>query len=108
MNTFVSIAERCRFGADKLVKNNLFTTERMFCDVYCLLPGQAQTPHAHAGADKVYVVLEGEVRVEVAGVTRSLGPGEAALCAPGQVHGIWNASAGPAKVLVFMTPKPAR
>ncbi|HET6345064.1 MAG TPA: cupin domain-containing protein [Myxococcota bacterium] len=106
MNTFVSIAECSRFNAAKLAKNNLFTTERMFCDVYCLLPGQAQAPHAHAGSDKIYVILEGEARLEVAGVARTLGPHEAALCASGVVHGISNVSSAPAKVLVFMTPKP--
>ncbi len=47
------------FSEAKLQKHNLFTTERFFLDVYCLRPGQAQTPHAHPGSDKVYLVLEG-------------------------------------------------
>ncbi len=38
-----------RFGADKMQKVNLFETQQMFSDVYCLEPGQAQKVHAHAG-----------------------------------------------------------
>ena len=34
------------FAAAKMAKNNLFESERMFCDVYCLEPGQAQRVHA--------------------------------------------------------------
>jgi len=40
-----------RFDAAKMQKLNLFETPRFFCDVYCLLPGQGQKPHAHAAAE---------------------------------------------------------
>ena len=49
----------------KLRKVNLFETSRFFCDVYVLLPGQAQAPHAHAASDKIYAVLGGRGRVRV-------------------------------------------
>ena len=49
------LAAFTQFADDKLKKHNLFATERFFLDVYCLQPKQAQKPHAHAGADKVYV-----------------------------------------------------
>ena len=41
-------------------KLSLFETDQMFCDVYCLRPGQAQHVHSHAGATKFYYVIEGE------------------------------------------------
>ena len=47
------------FNTEKMNKVNLFETDRMFCDLYCFEPGQQQKVHAHAGADKVYYVLEG-------------------------------------------------
>src|SRR6266851_3871894 len=59
-----------RFSPDKLQKLNLFETERFFCDVYCLEPGQEQKAHAHAGSDKLYAVLEGAVEVRVGAETR--------------------------------------
>jgi hypothetical protein len=50
-----------RFSEEKLLKIPVFQSEKMFFDLYALLPGQAQKAHAHAGSDKVYYVLEGEV-----------------------------------------------
>ena len=78
-----SLAVR-RFDAAKMQKLSLFETERFFCDVYCLEPGQSQKAHAHAGSDKVYAVL----------------------AEAGSEHGIENRSAARAAVLVFMAPKP--
>lgn len=94
------------FRADKLAKTNLFETPRMFCDVYCLQPGQQQAPHAHAGADKIYVVLEGEGVFTVGSEERSLGPGTAVLAPSGEKHGVRNASEAPLRLLVFMAPNP--
>lgn len=101
-----AIAARQRFSAGKMQKVNLFETPRLFCDVYCLEPGQAQKPHAHAGADKVYLVLAGEGEFVVGAESRCLGPGHAVL-APAEIdHGVRNAGAGRLTVLVFMAPNP--
>lgn len=94
------------FAQDKLKKHNLFTTERFFLDVYCLLPGQAQKPHAHPGCDKVYVVLEGTCRFTVGGEEAVHGEGAAVLCPAGVAHGVVNDSGAPARLLVMMTPPP--
>ena len=48
-----------RFSDEKMRKVNLFETGQMFCDVYCLRPGQAQHVHTHADATKFYYVIEG-------------------------------------------------
>ena len=95
-----------RFAADKMQKLNLFQTPRFFCDVYCLEPGQAQKPHRHEAADKVYAVLEGEVRVRIGDEEAPLGPGAVVLAPAGQDHGLANAGPGRAAVLVFMAPGP--
>jgi mannose-6-phosphate isomerase-like protein (cupin superfamily) len=95
-----------RFDPAKLQKLNLFSTPNFFLDVYCLEPGQAQTPHAHAGADKVYVLLEGRAVVRVGGDERALEPGEAALCPSGESHAIENRGPERAAVLVLMAPRP--
>jgi quercetin dioxygenase-like cupin family protein len=95
-----------RFDPAKLQKLNLFETPRFFLDVYCLAPGQAQKPHAHAEADKVYAVLEGQVTVRVGDATAQLGPGESALCPAGTDHGVENPGPNPAALLVFMAPRP--
>jgi quercetin dioxygenase-like cupin family protein len=95
-----------RFDPAKMQKLNLFETPRFFCDVYCLEAGQAQKPHRHDDADKVYAVLEGAVEVSVGGEVGTLGPGEAVLAPSGVDHGLRNQGPGRAAVLVFMAPHP--
>ena len=96
------------FADAKLQKHNLFTTDRFFLDVYCLRPGQAQSPHAHGKSDKVYLVLDGRPTVEVDGESKELREGDAVLCPAGSSHGLRNAGPGDARVLVMMTPPPEK
>lgn len=95
-----------RYSQEKLAKIPVFDSERMFFDLYALLPGQAQKVHAHPGSDKVYYVLEGEVVVQVGEEEALLAPGMAALARAGEPHGVRNESANPALLLVVMAPKP--
>jgi mannose-6-phosphate isomerase-like protein (cupin superfamily) len=95
-----------RFSPDKMQKVNLFETERMFTDIYCLEPGQEQKRHAHHGADKVYVVLEGNGRVCIGDDERDLGPDEIVLAPADVEHGVTNASSNRLVLLVFMAPNP--
>jgi len=95
-----------RFGADKMQKLGLFATPHLFCDVYCLEPGQEQRPHAHAGADKIYVVLEGAVTVRVGGDEAALAVGDAVLAPADHEHGVRNPGPARAALLVLMAPPP--
>jgi quercetin dioxygenase-like cupin family protein len=104
--TFHDTNEARRFAADKLAKVNLFETAHMFCDVYGLEPGQAQKPHTHDGATKFYYVIEGRGRFRVGGETVELGPGGVAAAAPGEPHGVENASSDRLVLLVAMAPNP--
>ena len=104
--SFVRTDEMQRFSAEKMQKVNLFETAEMFCDVYCLEPGQAQKPHTHAGATKFYYVIEGRGEFVIGDATRTLGPGELAWSSPGQVHGVTNASSERLVLLVAMAPNP--
>ena len=83
MDAFKHVPAQVAFATEKMKRVNLFTTERMFCDVYCFEPGQEQTPHAHAGSDKVYYILEGKGQVRVGDETKELGPGDIALAPAG-------------------------
>ncbi len=95
-----------RFAADKMQKVNLFETSQMFCDVYCLEPGQAQKVHTHAGATKFYYVIEGEGTVTIGDATRTLGPGDIAWSAPDEPHGVENRADVRLVLLVSMAPNP--
>lgn len=96
------------FSAEKMKKVGLFASERFFLDLYCLEPGQAQTPHAHVGCDKVYLVAQGRARVRIGDEERTLVAGEAVMAASGEVHGLQNDSSERAVVLTLMAPPPAK
>src|SRR5690606_17895334 len=95
-----------RFDAAKMQKLNLFESPQMFGDIYCLEPGQAQKPHAHAGATKFYFVLEGRGRFTVGEESRELEPGGLAFALAGEAHGVENASNERLVLLVAMSPNP--
>lgn len=101
-----TVDEARGYRAGKMAKIHLFETTRMFCDVYCLGPGQEQSPHSHADGDKIYYVLEGEPRALVGAEERSLRPGDVVLAPAGVIHGVRNPTAQPARLLVFMAPNP--
>jgi mannose-6-phosphate isomerase-like protein (cupin superfamily) len=106
MESFVHIDPSSAFTADKMKKNNLFTTSRFFCDVYCFEAGQSQKPHAHADSDKLYFVVDGNARIRIADSERDVAPGTAVLAPAGVDHGVFNPGPGRLRLLVFMAPPP--
>jgi mannose-6-phosphate isomerase-like protein (cupin superfamily) len=106
MSHFADVHAHARFASDKMKKNNLFTTDRLFCDVYCFEPGQQQTPHAHSGSDKVYYVIEGTARISIGTEERAVRAGMAALAPADVSHGVTNPGPGRLTLLVLMAPKP--
>ena len=100
------ISEMVQFQAEKMRKVNLFESERMFCDLYCLEAGQEQVVHIHESNDKVYYVLEGRGRFTIGGESRLLGVGEIACAWSGQPHGVENCSDQRLTCLVYMAPHP--
>jgi mannose-6-phosphate isomerase-like protein (cupin superfamily) len=106
MTYFANVHDQAKFAADKMKKNNLFTTDRLFCDVYCFEPGQEQAGHTHSGSDKVYYVIEGTARIRIGAEEREVGAGAAALAAAEVPHAVTNPGPGRLKLLVLMAPKP--
>ncbi len=95
-----------RFAPDKMQKVSVFATSRLFQDVYCLEPGQAQKPHAHDGSDKTYLVLEGRGLFRVGADEREVLPGEAVMAPAAVEHGVSNPGPDRLVVLVTMAPPP--
>jgi mannose-6-phosphate isomerase-like protein (cupin superfamily) len=103
----VTVATRAQFADEKMQKVGLLETDRLYFDLYCLAPGQAQKVHRHAGSDKVYFVLSGRATVRVGEEQQELTVGQAALAPSGVDHGVANSTGEPLTLLVFMAPKPA-
>ena len=102
----VTVASRVQFADGKMEKVALFETERLFFDLYCLKPGQAQKVHTHAGSDKIYYVLSGRATVRIDESQQELATGQAVLAPSGAAHGVSNMAHEPLTLLVFMAPKP--
>jgi quercetin dioxygenase-like cupin family protein len=107
MANFKRIGDAAQFSAEKMKKNGLFETDRMFCDLYCFEPGQSQPPHTHEGSDKVYFVLGGKGKFQIGGEEKELGENEIALAPSGLQHGVSNPGPGRLMLVVFMAPKPS-
>lgn len=102
----VNVLDQVQFKSEKMNKVSLFDTDRFFCDVYCLEPGQVQKAHAHKGSDKIYYVLEGKGRITVGTEEQEVTAGEMTLAPSDDVHGVVNHTQEPLVILVFMAPKP--
>lgn len=102
----ISLSEHQQFSTEKMKKNNIFQTERFFCDIYCFEPGQEQKGHIHGEQDKIYLVLEGEGTFHVGPERRILGSGQGTMAPAGEEHGVKNHSNQRLKVLVFVAPNP--
>ena len=100
------LSECQRFKAEKMQKVPIFKSDKMFFDLYCLLPGQFQKVHSHAKEDKVYVVLEGEGFFDIGGEQKTLAAGEAVIARAGEPHGVRNNTREKVVLLVTMSPKP--
>jgi mannose-6-phosphate isomerase-like protein (cupin superfamily) len=61
--------------------------------------GSSTTRHFHPRTEEIYYVTSGRGRIEIAGESAELGPGDAVAIPPGQIHQITNIDATP---LVFL------
>lgn len=104
----ISLQAKRFFSEDNMQKVPLFASQHMFCDQYCLLPGQAQRIHSHEHEDKIYIVLEGEALITLAEEQELVPEGNAVMAPAGLAHGIENDSDSKLIVLVVMAPKPAK
>ena len=101
------IKEAISFSEEKMKKNALFDSPRLFYDLYCLLPGQSQKVHAHEDSDKVYYVLEGAGHFTVGEEERDLPHGHAVIAPAGEPHGVRNDTQENLVLLVTMAPRPS-
>lgn len=95
------------FSNEKMRKNALFDSPRLFYDAYCLLPGQSQKVHAHEDSDKVYFVVRGAGTFTVGDEEESLPEGHAVVARAGEPHGVRNDSNDELVILVTMAPRPS-
>jgi mannose-6-phosphate isomerase-like protein (cupin superfamily) len=103
---YINLKAQRNFSEEKMQKIPVFTSDKMYCDQYCLLPGQSQRVHTHATEDKIYIVLEGEAMLDIGTERELLTEGTATIARAGVPHGVSNESVSNVVLLVMMAPKP--
>jgi mannose-6-phosphate isomerase-like protein (cupin superfamily) len=83
MNYFIDWLEQAGENSEKLYKTTLWQGEYVMTGLNCLRPGQNQSVHTHAGADKFYFVLEGSGRFTVGDEEREAGAGTLVIAPAG-------------------------
>lgn len=100
------LSDRATFRADQMAKVDCFRSEHLLVGLNCFEPGQSQAVHAHARADKFYVVLTGKANFIVGERTVAAGPGDLILAPAGVPHGVARADTRTV-VLVTIAPSPS-
>ncbi len=107
MTNFFDPASRATFDPTKMAKQDLARGSHLFLGLNALEPGQSQSLHTHADADKFYLVISGKARITLGAETEVVGPGQVGWCAAGVPHGIAEALERTV-ILVGMAPPPGR
>lgn len=68
-------------------KGRFFHSGHMTFAYYAVAAGASVQEHAHSN-DEVWNVLEGQLEVTIAGITRVVGPGNAAVVPPNTPHAV--------------------
>jgi quercetin dioxygenase-like cupin family protein len=85
---FKQVSAHTAFAGAKFTKVDLARGDHLLAGLNCFEPGQTQAVHAHEGADKFYLVLEGKARMRVGGEEMDAGAGTLVWAPAGVPHGV--------------------
>jgi len=89
-------------------KTTIYQSSHLLVGLNAFEPGQSHTLHAHAGMDKVYLVLEGEGLFLLEGETLPMRAGDLLVAPDGVPHGVDNNSGARLLVMAMLAPAPAQ
>lgn len=101
MNAF-TLRQKLQYQPDKMAKVDLVSSAYLMTGLNCFEPGQVQKVHAHAGADKLYYVVEGSGEFSVGTEKRKLAAGDLLYVPESVEHGVVNTGAGRLAVLIVI------
>lgn len=79
---------------------------RLYADRIIYHPGDTAAKHYHVGSQHVFVILEGEGMLHTPEGPERLGPGDAAIVLPGEVHWFENHTQANFTFVEFWAPPP--
>src|SRR5579872_5164920 len=103
-----NVTSLARFNSARMGKTTVAQGEFLFAGLNSFEPGQEHAAHAHAGQDKLYVVMEGRGLVHVGDETEHLSAGDAAFAPSGVMHSIRNIGPDRLVVMAILAPPPRK
>jgi mannose-6-phosphate isomerase-like protein (cupin superfamily) len=94
------------YAPDRMGKSTLFRSSRVLVGLNAFEPEQEHALHAHAGMDKVYVVLDGEGVFLLEDRELPMARGAMLVAPEGIPHGIRNTGSSRLLVLAILAPAP--
>ena len=104
MTYFYNWQEHAGSQPEKFYKTTLWRGDQVMVGLNCLGPGQSQSVHAHEGADKFYLVLQGRGSFTVGDEQNDAGEGTLVVAPSGISHGVTNNSTERLSLLVTIAP----
>ena len=105
--TVIRPAEHAAWTPDRMGKSTLYQSTRLLVGLNAFEPGQSHSLHAHAGMDKVYIVVEGEGLFLLADRELAMRAGDVLVAPDGVPHGVANNSGARLLVMALLAPSPA-
>ena len=99
--------EHAQWRPDAMGKSTIYQSANVLVGLNAFEPGQSHALHAHAGMDKVYLVLEGEGLFLLADRTLAMSAGDVLVAPDGVPHGVENNSQARLLVMAVLAPGPA-
>jgi mannose-6-phosphate isomerase-like protein (cupin superfamily) len=101
-------AEHAVWRADAMGKSTLYLSAHVLVGLNAFEPGQSHSLHAHAGMDKVYLVVEGEGLFLLDDRRLPMRAGDLLVAPDGVPHGVENNGQARLLVLALLAPGPQR
>jgi mannose-6-phosphate isomerase-like protein (cupin superfamily) len=94
------------YSTQKMGKSTIFESARLLVGLNAFEPGQEHALHAHAGQDKVYLVIEGSGLFLLAGSELPMTAGDLLVAPENVAHGVRNTGQIRLLVLAVLAPAP--
>jgi quercetin dioxygenase-like cupin family protein len=105
--TVIRPSDHARWREDAMGKSTLYQSPHLLVGLNAFEPGQSHALHAHAGMDKVYVVVEGEGRFLLQDTALPMRAGDVLVAPDGVPHGVENTSGARLLVMALLAPGPS-
>lgn len=100
-------AEHATWRSDAMGKSTLYQSAHLLVGLNAFESGQSHALHAHAGMDKVYLVVEGEGLFLLDGQQLPMRAGDLLVAPDGVPHGVQNNSSARLLVMALLAPGPS-